>query len=133
MSLATMTHAGGGGGGVTVNDPDEDSKVEQYFCKVCAGGDDEERMLLCDGCDDAYHTYCLNPPLKDIPPGDWLCPVCIAKVGYLPIYLNVSRDYFLPSFALFSLRRGMIGRCMVVSLVVSHPPASGKVVVSNLI
>ena len=23
-------------------------------------------MLLCDGCDDSFHTYCLIPPLNDI-------------------------------------------------------------------
>ena len=24
-------------------------------------------MLLCDGCDDSYHTFCLMPPLAEIP------------------------------------------------------------------
>ena len=35
-------------------------------------------MLLCDGCDDSYHTFCLNPPLDKIPEGDWFCPTCIS-------------------------------------------------------
>jgi len=26
-------------------------------------------MLLCDGCDDSYHTFCLMPPLLEIPKG----------------------------------------------------------------
>jgi PHD-finger len=26
-------------------------------------------MLLCDGCDDSYHTFCLVPPLTEIPEG----------------------------------------------------------------
>jgi hypothetical protein len=26
-------------------------------------------MLLCDGCDDSYHTFCLLPPLLEIPKG----------------------------------------------------------------
>lgn len=26
-------------------------------------------MLLCDGCDDSYHTFCLKPPLDDVPKG----------------------------------------------------------------
>ena len=34
-------------------------------------------MLLCDNCDAPYHTYCLDPPLDDIPRGNWLCPDCI--------------------------------------------------------
>jgi histone demethylase JARID1 len=35
-------------------------------------------MLLCDGCDDSYHTFCLMPPLAEIPKGDWRCPKCVA-------------------------------------------------------
>lgn len=59
-------------------------KVDQYLCLVCGRGDGEEQMLLCDGCDDAFHTYCLVPPLADVPKGDWRCPRCIEQVGVLP-------------------------------------------------
>jgi len=55
-------------------------QADQYFCEVCHAGDYDELMLLCDGCDDAYHTYCLTPPLSEIPPGDWRCPQCLAEV-----------------------------------------------------
>jgi len=55
-------------------------QADQYFCEVCQAGDYDELMLLCDGCDDAYHTYCLTPPLSEIPPGDWRCPQCLAEV-----------------------------------------------------
>ena len=51
-----------------------------YYCHTCSRGDGEEYMLLCDGCDDAFHTYCLIPPLNDIPKGDWRCPKCIQQV-----------------------------------------------------
>lgn len=40
-------------------------------------------MLLCDGCDDSYHTYCLIPPLSSVPRGDWRCPRCVAEVSNL--------------------------------------------------
>ena len=33
-------------------------------------------MLLCDGCDAPWHTYCLSPPLEGVPDGDWFCPAC---------------------------------------------------------
>ena len=33
-------------------------------------------MLLCDGCDHGFHTDCLDPPMVDIPEGDWFCPSC---------------------------------------------------------
>ncbi len=54
--------------------------IESIECLVCGRGDDEAMMLLCDGCDDSYHTYCLFPPLKEIPKGDWRCPMCISEV-----------------------------------------------------
>ena len=37
--------------------------------------------LLCDGCDVAYHTHCLVPPLEVVPAGDWFCPSCVSKKG----------------------------------------------------
>ena len=45
-------------------------------CKVCHSKDDEDAMLLCDGCDAGYHTYCSQPPIEDVPEGDWFCPSC---------------------------------------------------------
>ena len=29
-----------------------------------------------DGCEKAYHTQCLSPPLEAVPAGDWCCPCC---------------------------------------------------------
>ena len=33
-------------------------------CKVCKDGGGDERMLLCEACDEGYHYDCLTPPLK---------------------------------------------------------------------
>ena len=48
-------------------------------CRVCNSKDDEDEMLLCDGCDAGYHTYCSEPPIEDVPEGDWFCPKCPEK------------------------------------------------------
>uniref|UniRef100_A0AAV2KWP5 E3 ubiquitin-protein ligase UHRF n=1 Tax=Knipowitschia caucasica TaxID=637954 RepID=A0AAV2KWP5_KNICA len=46
-------------------------------CHVCGIKQDPDKQLLCDECDMAYHTYCLNPPLTSIPEDeDWYCPNC---------------------------------------------------------
>jgi len=50
---------------------------------------------LCDSCEASYHTFCLDPPLHTVPPGDWRCPSCVAKVSnwlqhQLCYYLHVS-------------------------------------------
>lgn len=56
------------------------AQVDQYMCLVCGSGTAEDRLLLCDGCDDSYHIFCLIPPLHDVPKGDWRCPRCLAQV-----------------------------------------------------
>ncbi|CAH1990110.1 unnamed protein product [Acanthoscelides obtectus] len=52
---------------------DQDDDEHQEFCRVCKDGGE---LLCCDSCTSAYHTHCLNPPLTDIPDGDWKCPRC---------------------------------------------------------
>eukprot|EP00904_Undaria_pinnatifida_P000721 jgi/Undpi1/1064/HiC_scaffold_10.g04527.m1 len=63
------------------DDPGEESSSEddEDPCLVCGGMDNPDKALLCDGCDGCYHMYCLNPPLKRAPKGDWLCPNCVKK------------------------------------------------------
>ena len=45
-------------------------------CQVCHSLDHEDKVLLCDGCNLEYHTFCLDPPLTTVPEGDWFCPRC---------------------------------------------------------
>ncbi|KAJ3592240.1 hypothetical protein NHX12_007368 [Muraenolepis orangiensis] len=48
-------------------------------CQLCGEGDNEDLLLLCDGCDGGCHTFCHRPPISSIPEGDWFCPACLAK------------------------------------------------------
>ena len=50
-----------------------------FYVQVCKSVDDEVSMLLCDGCDKGYHTYCMDPPIETVPEGDWFCPECVKK------------------------------------------------------
>jgi hypothetical protein len=45
-------------------------------CIVCGRMDHAALMLLCDNCDRGYHTFCLDPPLRQVPEGAWYCPQC---------------------------------------------------------
>jgi hypothetical protein len=73
-------------------------RVDQ-LCEMCNGGHHEDQMILCDKCDNGYHMYCLIPPLKDVPTGDWFCPECIAKekrtkdIGFKPGKKYSLNDY----------------------------------------
>ncbi len=42
-------------------------------CLACGEDDDHANLLLCEGCNAEYHTYCLSPPLRSVPAGDWFC------------------------------------------------------------
>lgn len=63
-------------------------------CRVCGKEDDEEFLVLCDGCDQPYHTQChvgcvccRQKPKNNfsrkpaVPEGDWFCKFC---AGHLP-------------------------------------------------
>lgn len=69
-------------------------QMDSFVCRMCGRGDEDEKLLLCDGCDDNYHTFCLIPPLTDPPKGNWRCPKCIAEVRETRWKYNFS-FYFL--------------------------------------
>ena len=58
-------------------DPDPDIFDEEPAvpCLLCNEPDHEEVMLLCDGCDGPFHTYCCG--LDEVPQGVWYCPLCL--------------------------------------------------------
>ncbi|KAI1912544.1 hypothetical protein LOZ39_002405 [Ophidiomyces ophidiicola] len=43
-------------------------------CPICGDDDNEDLLLLCDGCDTASHTYCVG--LDSVPTGRWFCCHC---------------------------------------------------------
>nr|VZH95529.1 unnamed protein product [Spirometra erinaceieuropaei] len=53
-----------------------EKSVENARCRICRRKKDDEKLLLCDGCNQGFHLYCLRPPLKSIPRGDWFCISC---------------------------------------------------------
>ena len=66
----------------------------EHPCKVCRDHRHWDLMLLCDSCDDGYHTYCLNPPLPDVPEQEfWLCPRCIADGMTIPLLQDKLARY----------------------------------------
>ncbi|XP_054741421.1 lysine-specific demethylase lid [Anastrepha obliqua] len=85
-----------------VLDPQLVDPLLKYICHICNRGDVEESMLLCDGCDDSYHTFCLLPPLSSIPKGEWLCPRCVVEEVSKPTeafgFEQAEREYTLQQF-----------------------------------
>lgn len=56
---------------------EEEDDHHMEFCRVCKDGGE---LLCCDTCPSSYHLHCLNPPLPDIPNGEWICPRCRVSV-----------------------------------------------------
>ena len=61
------------------------NKIKQYwkclnckYCEICFKAIDEDKLLYCDSCDKAYHTYCLRPALKKVPDCSWKCKDCFS-------------------------------------------------------
>ncbi|UMM35871.1 hypothetical protein L5515_008295 [Caenorhabditis briggsae] len=53
---------------------EEPTKQNDDFCKICK---ETENLLLCDSCVCAFHAYCIDPPLTQVPQEEtWACPRC---------------------------------------------------------
>lgn len=65
-------------------------------CPVCNTAENEDVLLLCDGCDIPYHTHCIG--LEDIPDGSWFCMECADQLGQ-------TIEESLPTFARAPARR----------------------------
>ncbi|KAK4314652.1 hypothetical protein Pmani_014070 [Petrolisthes manimaculis] len=46
-------------------------------CKVCRQqGSSEHPLAICEKCGVSYHWTCLRPPIREDPPGGFLCSIC---------------------------------------------------------
>lgn len=61
----------------TDTDPVKVTDVTDIMCTVCRQTTGEESMLLCDGCDRGFHTWCIG--LRHVPSGSWYCTGCVGK------------------------------------------------------
>lgn len=61
------------------------------FCANCNDGGD---LILCDGCERAYHKNCLPKGQRRVPKGPWLCPPCQScdRTQSLKIALGDKKD-----------------------------------------
>jgi hypothetical protein len=62
----------------------QELSAESDYCAIC---DDGGELIVCDHCQNAYHFECLQPPLQEVPSGEWFCNHCLkspAKMRRLP-------------------------------------------------
>ncbi|CAG7860847.1 unnamed protein product [Brassica rapa] len=66
----------------TGSDSDTDGSSSSAFrrCKRCDKAGSVEKMLICDECEEAYHTRCCGVRMKEVAEiDDWLCRSCLKK------------------------------------------------------
>ena len=60
------------------HDVDDEDDEDSIKCISCLKGNNPKKLVLCDGCDAGYHTYCVG--LNRVPRAPlWFCPACKGK------------------------------------------------------
>ena len=67
----------------------------KFPCSICGDHKQGAKMLLCDGCNLGFHTFCLTPPLDEVPDGVWLCDAC-TTAGVTPQQVEERRARYIP-------------------------------------
>jgi RNase H-like domain found in reverse transcriptase/Reverse transcriptase (RNA-dependent DNA polymerase)/Integrase zinc binding domain/PHD-finger len=76
----------------TINPTLQEVTVDTACC-ICQSPDNEADMLLCDGCNQGYHIYCLKPALPAVPSeAIWICEDC-RSVGIDEETVKQREDY----------------------------------------
>ena len=55
----------------------KDRDEEDVICAICDKGTYPAKLVLCDSCDQGYHTFCYG--LEKVPIGEWVCASCAIK------------------------------------------------------
>lgn len=71
-----------------------------FFLNVqshCGTEENDERIVICDGCNRGYHTYCLRPVMVNVPTTDWYCDRCrnihdAARQPYTSFLAELEKD-----------------------------------------
>ena len=63
----------------------------------CGTEENDERIVICDGCNRGYHTYCLRPVMVNVPTTDWYCDRCrnihdAARQSYTSLLAELEKD-----------------------------------------
>lgn len=73
-----------------------------YQCVICQKDQRDELLIVCSGCSETFHTFCVKPPLNSVPDGDWRCLCCIAEEVHKPAeafgFAQAEREYTLQQF-----------------------------------
>ncbi|KZT36865.1 RCC1/BLIP-II protein [Sistotremastrum suecicum HHB10207 ss-3] len=73
--------------------PDEVGPADE--CNVCSKDKKDDSPIVCEKCDQPYHLSCLNPPLSEVPTGEWFCASCEASPGAPIFAIDTDKSKYL--------------------------------------
>ena len=68
-------------GALSSSSSDDENVLVSRGCSICGGIENPGKVLMCDGCDNEVHMYCMDPPLRSVPRGRFDCPSCMDRAG----------------------------------------------------
>ncbi|CAJ1940739.1 unnamed protein product [Cylindrotheca closterium] len=86
-------------------------RLDDDMCVDPHPSDTEATVLLCDGCEGNFNVSRLDPPLIDIPKGDWYCPRCVGGRCWGDLDPRIGKTLHL---------EGSEGSCKVNRCLFSH-------------
>ncbi|KRZ79721.1 Bromodomain adjacent to zinc finger domain protein 2B [Trichinella papuae] len=89
-----------------------EKSIMKAMCQICRDDCNESQLLLCDGCDMGYHTYCFRPKMTKVPEEDWYCPECVAKATRRSCCLVCCRHSSQPMLACAECGREYHAECV---------------------
>ena len=63
------------------------------WCLNCRQSNQDDRYLLCDVCDGAFHAHCLRPQIATIPKNGWKCKVSFKYINRYLCSVPSSHTY----------------------------------------
>lgn len=84
-------------------------KLDDDLCVDPHPSDVEATVLLCDGCEGNFNIGRLDPPLLEIPKGDWHCPRCLKGRWWGDLDPRIGKEVKLKNHAGTS---GKVKQCL---------------------
>lgn len=50
-------------------------------CEQCGKSDNMDKLLVCESCDNGFHSFCVDQPFQSKPGHDWYCSRCLVGDG----------------------------------------------------
>lgn len=101
------------------SDSNVDIDVDEINCQVCHLGDKDSQLLLCDLCNQGYHTKCVK--LSSLPnTTEWHCDACSdAPIGLFTCWISLvmtlhARSHYNYNYTAMNMNMNLVRVCVII-------------------